>query len=166
MHTPAIADPRALRDRRTNERMAEAEHLKIDVHDPRLNRRHGNVQIQGSSGDCTCRVENLAYCVSVIECGNQQDQLGLIRQLGDTSSERALKTLGQRQRPWRPSLVLVLANDAWELDQCERVPRRLAQDPAARRAGKLGGDGVEQRFGCCLVKARQPVLWQPGIAEH
>ena len=166
MHTPAIPHARALRDRRPNERMAEAERLKIDVDDPRLDRRHSNVEIQGSPGDFTACVQHLADRVSVIECGNQQDQPSLIRQLGDTSGECTLETLGQRQRPWCPSLVLVLANHAWQLDERERVSRRFAQDPAARRERKLGCRYVEQLCGHRVVEAAEPVLRQAGIAEH
>jgi hypothetical protein len=74
--------------------MAEAQRLQVDVDDPRLNRGNSNIEIQGSSGDFTACIQDLSYLVSIVECGNQQDQPGLIRQLGDPGGECPLELLG------------------------------------------------------------------------
>ena len=98
VHTPAVPHARALRDRRANERMTEAEHLQIDIDDACPGSWRSHVEIQGFPGDDASRPEDLTDRVSVVERGHQYHEPSLFGQLGDTGGECALKTLGQRQR--------------------------------------------------------------------
>ena len=96
--TSTVAQRRALRDCRANQRMAEPEGLQIDVNDARLGGTLNDLEIQGCSGNDAGGPEDLGGCITVVECGNQQDQPSCVGQLRHTGRECTLETLSQRQR--------------------------------------------------------------------
>ena len=160
------ARPGALRDRRADERMPEAERLEVGVHDAGLDRRPGGVEIHGGAGDGGARLEDLADPVLVAERGHQQEQSRRIGQIAGAVGERALEPLGQRHAAGHPLLVLVAADDGRELEDGERVAGRFVKHPGARPDRKLRGRRVEQGRGRRIVETDDLVLRQAGLAEH
>ena len=61
MNPATRSQARALRDRRANEWMTEAERLQIDVDDPCVGGRRNDVEIQGRCGDPAPGLQDLVY---------------------------------------------------------------------------------------------------------
>jgi hypothetical protein len=81
MDTPTFPQAGALRDRRPDQRMPEADRLQIGVHDTRLDRRPTDIEIHGNAGNEAARLKNFVKSVLVAERRHQQKETSRIRQI-------------------------------------------------------------------------------------
>jgi hypothetical protein len=165
MGAPPVRQACALRDSRADERMSEAERVKVDVDNAGIGRRLSGVEIQGCPGDGAGRLEDLAYGVVVAQRGDQQHKARGVGQVRYAGREGTLEALGQRQAARHRLIVLGLAGRRWQLEERERIAGGLAEDAAARGKREAWGHCVEQSRGGRVVEAGKPVLRQPRIGE-
>jgi hypothetical protein len=93
---------------------------------------------------------------------DEQQEACRLGELGDAGGKGSLQAVRERQRACRQ----VGDCGERELGECERVARRLAQQPAAGGGRELRARGVEQRGGGAGVERSEHMLGQSGVGER
>jgi hypothetical protein len=91
----ALSQARALRDGRADQWMPEADGVRNEVDDAGVDGVARIIDIDRAAGDGARGVQDLAQALLVAERGDEQDQTGRPRQLGDANGEGPLESLGQ-----------------------------------------------------------------------
>jgi hypothetical protein len=97
--------------------MAETDSPEIEVDDRCGGSRLEPLEIQRSSGDDAAGAQDLTDIVAVVESSDNQEQPGLIRQIGHPIGERALEPFREWEQIWLGRSVLEACSGDRELDQ-------------------------------------------------
>ena len=102
------------------------------------------------------RTKHLGDAVTVVEPRDEEQQLGVCRQVGGAGSECALHAFGERDQTGYLRLVGQTVGDRWQLDEGERVAGGALEDRPPLTGRQPLGARFQQSPGGCGVERLDP----------